>query len=87
MINQKGEDEIRTATIELGSHFSAQITAPVPPSNNINPVMIAGFIFFQGPGRSPLSKHHPINNIPAAKKRKAPKIIGGKYFIATCIKK
>ena len=48
MTNQKGEEETRMATNELGSHFSAQITAPVPTSNSMSPVMMAGWLLLGG---------------------------------------
>jgi hypothetical protein len=55
---------------------------PFPINNNRLPTINEVFICERSISLNPFAAHHPINKKPEAKKRKAPKINGGKSLSA-----
>src|SRR6478609_7872622 len=80
--NQIGAAEINMATRELGTVFSAQITAPFPMNRSKMPVTMDILIEARFQRFSPLITHQATINIPADRNRMAPIKKGGKSAIA-----
>ncbi|MNR07534.1 hypothetical protein D3C85_1236580 [compost metagenome] len=76
--NQMAAEATIMATRPLGINCSTQMTIPFPTPSIRKPLIAAYCMFFLSKIFSPLKRHHDRSKAPATRKRKVPRINGGK---------